>query len=1105
MRKASCYSHLGFILCILITLVLFQCNCASSSSDVVVSRSSDTVIGHHLSTNMSFQARSLDGNIILSFEYDNRTITVSLSTNSNNSSVTITSYDIMNGGYVNFGHEDSRVLKQCLQSLINQSSPNSTLDMMLLRVLNLLYSWPENTPLFLEMDDSSIVSLMGENPGVVRLRSDLTSETYQYKSEHITTASIESICHRINKTYKGGYFFGLMTLCTEWKAPIRLVGPYPFNPNGCFGRCGMGCVGDGVNGAAQNTINIFTRDCFNHDACVRDSSLTNPCCADLFLLAADDFLKGPSCTPVMNVTIGPKQAVNAGAQWKVINDPFNTGWHANGFSIDWLPTGKYTIAFKDIEGWTTPPVREIKVAQEKTVATYGLYKKLDKCSLSGVLHVNSPSGSPLQGATIACSGMITTSDADGKFGLSNIPSGSLKLDISKSAYNSKSISVSLKAGQNYDVGHQWLSKSFIPNPTIAQTPENGPQGTKCSQSGDGFTPNSDGTLYFQLADGSYKPFKQRMDQNGHFKIDYIFDKVPGKYSWYAIDNPSNIKSNVVKYEITKNSSNTGSIDGRLHESTTSGPVLPGVLVSCVGRSITTNSDGSFLLSGIPIGTQTVTFSKSGFLPTSLNVLISIDKTYHVGEKSLEKENITKGPDGNIKKVELSDDKSHYHHSIQASPGQSLEVEVTVTNKGDESINYFEVRVHRSDDIKFDSDNDYLYGREEETDDLAPGASQKKHRTIKAPTVSGTYYVFAYINRVDAKSGKTDQDLSNNISRADDPEEFAIIEVSPPNESPTGSVDSVDCTTISGWARDANTTDPLQIHIYQADVSGNNKQCVDKISANQFRQDLNGYYGFSWPVPANLKDGIPRKLYFYAINIPAGENPVISGGELQLVCASQLSRTRPAYRFFNSKTSSHFFTIDESEKNKVSTMSDWISEGISWHVYDHQEYGSIPIYRVVNGKDTFKEHFYTASISERDTVVKTLGWINEGIAFYAYKYQAPGTTSVYRYYNAQLGLHFFTLDPSEQSHMPSYGYQYDGIAFYAYTSAQTIQCSELLKGLSEPYDVFNIVDVSELEKRSLGISAGPGVDVNGDGVFTSTDVVAANQCLACDGDFANCSL
>jgi hypothetical protein len=55
------------------------------------------------------------------------------------------------------------------------------------------------------------------------------------------------------------------------------------------------------------------------------------------------------------------------------------------------------------------------------------------------------------------------------------------------------------------------------------------------------------------------------------------------------------------------------------------------------------------------------------------------------------------------------------------------------------------------------------------------------------------------------------------------------------------------------------------------------------------------------------------------------------------------------------------------------------------------------------------------------------------------------------------------------------------------------CSDLGKGFAAPTDIFNLSDISELEKIFLGITEGSGVDANEDGRFSYADVVSIVGC------------
>lgn len=62
-----------------------------------------------------------------------------------------------------------------------------------------------------------------------------------------------------------------------------------FAVGNCFGRCGAGCGGNNGRGT-------YTRDCLDHDNCVRfGHNIASPFCNDEFLTTADDAIFGDRC------------------------------------------------------------------------------------------------------------------------------------------------------------------------------------------------------------------------------------------------------------------------------------------------------------------------------------------------------------------------------------------------------------------------------------------------------------------------------------------------------------------------------------------------------------------------------------------------------------------------------------------------------------------------------------------------------------------------------------------------------------------------------------------------------------------------------------------
>lgn len=98
----------------------------------------------------------------------------------------------------------------------------------------------------------------------------------------------------------------------------------------------------------------------------------------------------------------------------------------------------------------------------------------------------------------------------------------------------------------------------------------------------------------------------------------------------------------------------------------------------------------------------------------------------------------------------------------------------------------------------------------------------------------------------------------------------------------------------------------------------------------------------------------------------------------------LTSIKPVYRFFNSSTGIHLYTMSETEKNYiVDNLTNYNFENIAYYAYESPQEGTIPLYRFYHTiADT---HFFTPSVQERDYIKDNLPWYREegegGIAFY----------------------------------------------------------------------------------------------------------------------------
>jgi hypothetical protein len=148
--------------------------------------------------------------------------------------------------------------------------------------------------------------------------------------------------------------------------------------------------------------------------------------------------------------------------------------------------------------------------------------------------------------------------------------------------------------------------------------------------------------------------------------------------------------------------------------------------------------------------------------------------------------------------------------------------------------------------------------------------------------------------------------------------------------------------------------------------------------------------------------------------------------------------RDVYRFWSPKTGKHFFTIDSNEKERllIEYSLVWTYEGVAFAAFcDDSDPLTRPVYRFWS--DKLSSHFYTMDEQERDKLIKEQAktWVFEGVAFYVYPsgLQPAMTYPVYRFWSPVRGGHFYTADESEKENLIakySRVWTYEGIAWYA---------------------------------------------------------------------------
>lgn len=148
---------------------------------------------------------------------------------------------------------------------------------------------------------------------------------------------------------------------------------------------------------------------------------------------------------------------------------------------------------------------------------------------------------------------------------------------------------------------------------------------------------------------------------------------------------------------------------------------------------------------------------------------------------------------------------------------------------------------------------------------------------------------------------------------------------------------------------------------------------------------------------------------------------------------------PVYRFYNTKTGTHFYTISAAERDTVVAQYPWFTlEGVAYYAFTAPEAGDSPVYRFYN--TSTGSHFYTISQQERDKVIASYPvFTYEGPVYYVpIGGGGAGTTALYRFFNTKTSAHFYTTSASERDHVLATWpwFAYEGESYFVYTGPRT---------------------------------------------------------------------
>jgi hypothetical protein len=118
---------------------------------------------------------------------------------------------------------------------------------------------------------------------------------------------------------------------------------------------------------------------------------------------------------------------------------------------------------------------------------------------------------------------------------------------------------------------------------------------------------------------------------------------------------------------------------------------------------------------------------------------------------------------------------------------------------------------------------------------------------------------------------------------------------------------------------------------------------------------------------------------------AGEVTITATTPSGLSTSCKIYFYNPMYRLYDTNTGEHFYTASLQERNIVSNYPGWVYEGIAWYAPAEGMEGAVPVYRLYDNlnPNCSGDHHYTTSAYERDLCIGW-GWTYEGIGWYSYE-------------------------------------------------------------------------------------------------------------------------
>jgi hypothetical protein len=273
---------------------------------------------------------------------------------------------------------------------------------------------------------------------------------------------------------------------------------------------------------------------------------------------------------------------------------------ANGtYTLNNLAAGSVTIT-ASLSGYQSGSTTATVTAGQTTTADTIKLAPASPGSVSGT--VVSSLGGAIAGASVSYDGGNTTTDSNGNYSLTGVPVGTIQLVASAAGFQSSSQTVTIQSGVNATA-----------NFTLAVAAGTGTVAGKVTNASTGGAISG--------ATVGYSGGSATTDSNGSYSLTGVpagsIQLTASATGFQSSTQTVTIQSGV---NATANftlavAASTGTVTGKVTNISTGG-VISGATVSWSGGSATSNSSGTYTLTGVTAGTQTITAARSGYLTRS---------------------------------------------------------------------------------------------------------------------------------------------------------------------------------------------------------------------------------------------------------------------------------------------------------------------------------------------------------------------------------------------------------------------------------------------------------------------------------------------------------